>query len=837
MLLMVRGVFLFAAFLGLLHVALGQGKPSKAEPVYAGAKPYVLALERAGNWNFKFAPESGVPEGALKARTVTLWPEGTRDFTDKDKKLWPKEDDPSALVSLSSAKVVVLLNGAGTLSGKPKGGDYKDLLKVEPQELQVTVDDKEIMPDVVATLIQATAHKLVLKPVGGAPGPQWAGIKISGDGILVRKAGPYAKDFPAPQKQGSGADTTPLAVPLVLEIVPWKTTDATIHVVLHDYKSFTYTFKITPPPLKIQPLGDLRKTPRNKGKVSVKLTPETAALKDGVRFKVGETDQPFTPEGATEVDIEKLSGQQASLEFPAKMRDLDPSLGKEIRAGLQVKAPLDAITVLGEVKQAKVFAPRLLPYQKSTLSILLYGADDKPIYLSEEELKQVDVKFTSTQIYREGVITRSQTDRAELLATIVAKQAGNFEPVVTFQGERLEALGEIEAVIVTDFKPVRVKLDLMDERTAKDVFGSEVNKHFYIANVRIYNNLRDDVSGQNLGKSILAYSGSIETRVALEKQRDDTKQKDKWEDATPVDVAATRGSPLDQFFAVAELHKDQIADPRVFGEALGKLWDQLVNKNEPWGGQAQLLEKSKGAREQLRSAMAKKEARPRIAELAADLFNRICTVCCGDTVVQLRPAPVFSGAIRDKALPARTRKEEIQAENRWFLIRYLGDPSAESSLFTYRPYTSEIVIAGAPAREGREPGEMLVRYTQAVFSALGFATATNLLKEGSKSTANTIVTAGATLLSSLQNTFPNLKDLHRQNMLRFLMSPTEEVSFGGDINRVIFFPKGPFRGLGDSKTKYRIKSIDTGYFSIEVAVIEKVRNEGGNVAGGGSNPP
>ena len=62
---------------------------------------------------------------------------------------------------------------------------------------------------------------------------------------------------------------------------------------------------------------------------------------------------------------------------------------------------------------------------------------------------------------------------------------------------------------IAKFAPMKVKLNLMDERTASDLYGSVTNHEYYVLTVRLFNNLKDQDSNENIGSSILAYSASL----------------------------------------------------------------------------------------------------------------------------------------------------------------------------------------------------------------------------------------------------------------------------------------------------------------------------------------
>lgn len=99
--------------------------------------------------------------------------------------------------------------------------------------------------------------------------------------------------------------------------------------------------------------------------------------------------------------------------------------------------------------------------------------------------------------------------------------------IVVIASTRVEARSpEIESRIiigmgeVVGFDFLKVKLNIMDQRTAGDLYGRVTSDEYYVLTVRLFNNLRDEITKQFTGDSILAYSSSIEIAVGLEKRFD-----------------------------------------------------------------------------------------------------------------------------------------------------------------------------------------------------------------------------------------------------------------------------------------------------------------------------
>jgi len=150
-------------------------------------------------------------------------------------------------------------------------------------------------------------------------------------------------------------------------------------------------------------------------------------------------------------------------------------------------------------------------------------------------------------------------------------------------------------------------------------------------------------------------------------------------------------------------------------------------------------------------------------------------------------------------------------------------PSVDSQLhylrhrFRYRPYTFDMMINSLDPREEHSSRALTFKYLGLAGTLASFMSTIKLLdKSGSYITD----TYNGLLLPNLAKIFPDMRDTQRQNFVSMVMKPIEEIPFGSDIARVLFFPKQPFRGLVPGHFT-RISEIDTSYFNITVAVVNK----------------
>ncbi|MEK6299471.1 MAG: hypothetical protein AABO41_02020 [Acidobacteriota bacterium] len=151
-----------------------------------------------------------------------------------------------------------------------------------------------------------------------------------------------------------------------------------------------------------------------------------------------------------------------------------------------------------------------------------------------------------------NTVTVTGLDKPEELPPAAAgskppKRATSFKIRATYQppGEQ-PIVGEflIRVVEGTTFSPLNVKLAIMDDQTAADLYGKVTANEYFITQVRIYNNLKNESNGKFIGASILAFSASIEVSVALEKKFDrksgsvvaNGRDDDKWQPLTDADL-------------------------------------------------------------------------------------------------------------------------------------------------------------------------------------------------------------------------------------------------------------------------------------------------------------
>jgi hypothetical protein len=118
---------------------------------------------------------------------------------------------------------------------------------------------------------------------------------------------------------------------------------------------------------------------------------------------------------------------------------------------------------------------------------------------------------------RRAAIRRAQVERAKRPNVIPIRATAR---AFGDSGVTIPGVAYVQFREITKFQPLSVKLNVMDETTAKDLYGGVAANEYYILMVRLFNDLRDDETKRYTGASIIVYSGSVEVAVNLEKQYD-----------------------------------------------------------------------------------------------------------------------------------------------------------------------------------------------------------------------------------------------------------------------------------------------------------------------------
>ncbi|HYJ88028.1 MAG TPA: hypothetical protein VEW46_18320 [Pyrinomonadaceae bacterium] len=442
--------------------------------------------------------------------------------------------------------------------------------------------------------------------------------------------------------------------------------------------------------------------------------------------------------------------------------------------------------------------------------------------------------------------------------------------------EKVESQVTLRMAEVSKFAKLKVKLNIMDERTASDLYSSVMSNEYYVLTVRLFNNLKDEETREYIGSSILAYSASIEVAVELEKKfdrksgtavpglirkdaakrvadlRSDTVERHAINQATR-DLAFARSSSDDlqnageeeqrRYREVYSLFKeietlaarveDLRRDPPQSAElkAAETQYVDLYTKYQLAIGRAQ---KASEALMSIRENIARAAYRRRPITQALDgdttdvyddgLWHRLTRDDLNIIQPGQPPAEMGRGLFpKARRLEDLSRTVEsgltVSADRRPTEPEVIDPPCIGT--ITYRPFTFEMMVNTVDRRDERGRRSKIFRLLDFVGTATSYVTAVAV--PGSSSDLPLGLEKFRNLLiPGLDRIFPNHKEQQRQNIVSQAMKEIEEIPFGSDITRVIFIPKKNIRGLL-SGHDLRISEICPFYFSVDVAIIQKGR--------------
>lgn len=340
----------------------------------------------------------------------------------------------------------------------------------------------------------------------------------------------------------------------------------------------------------------------------------------------------------------------------------------------------------------------LKPNQSTNITAVLKNGDDvadlatvtKWDYVDDESKLRVVFAPSGQNMIRVTALPGTDSGKAKLKALF--NGAWHDLPEIT-----------IQTFIVTDFKPLQVRFDMVDQQTGRDLFGKKATDDFHIAKIRLFNKLRDS---SNIGNSILVYGESLEVNIALEIKRENGK----WE-------TLKSGEYKDYFGNTNEDPPDN-SDPNV-------------------------------------------------------------------------PKPFFPCT--------RTHQPD-------FIARY-------------RPLTFEMVANTHDRRDDRSTRSRILLGMNSASSLVSFITAIAVPGPGSDLPLG-LDKFRNLLIPSFERLYPNMRELQRQNILSMAMRQLEEVPFGSDITRIVFFPKKPIKGVVPG-ILIRIAGVSISDSCAEVAIIKK----------------
>lgn len=354
---------------------------------------------------------------------------------------------------------------------------------------------------------------------------------------------------------------------------------------------------------------------------------------------------------------------------------------------------------------------------------------------------------------------------------------------------------------VIGFENVSVRVDILDNRMTRDLFGTPANKEFHIAKIRIVNNLTSNQSG-GPGSSILFFSDGLEVRVALEKKFIGNRKKlgnatppEGWQDITADDVRyinAWNSCPLPETRRQFEsdLKTSRLSRCEREFEAV---YESCVQDNIIKETDKQSDKDLKASR--LRQCRAKVES-DKIACRQAVVAEYTLSDCkSGDTDCEFK---------YEFCKEMESNPQSKTTKGHWI---------------AYRPYIFQVVANTHDRRNDRTWRNRFFLGANSLSMMTSFITSFAVPGSGNDLPVG-LDKFQNFFIPTAEKLFPSMRETQRQNIITEVLPPIVEVAYGNDVSKYVFFPKKEIEGvLPDYDV--RISSISIFKIKSEVGIVQK----------------
>ena len=157
--------------------------------------------------------------------------------------------------------------------------------------------------------------------------------------------------------------------------------------------------------------------------------------------------------------------------------------------------------------------------------------------------------------------------------------------------------------------------------------------------------------------------------------------------------------------------------------------------------------------------------------------------------------------------------------------------------FFYRPYSYEIVLNTSTVFEELSGRSRTFKVAEAIGLVTSVVTAVAVPGAGSDLPTG-LDKYRNIFIPGMQRLWKDMTDTHRQNLVSMTLKPIEELPFGAELSKVVFFPKGSFSGFVRGYDT-RISQVCPYYFHATAAVLSNSASQLTPAASGqsGANQP
>lgn len=348
--------------------------------------------------------------------------------------------------------------------------------------------------------------------------------------------------------------------------------------------------------------------------------------------------------------------------------------------------------------------------------------------------------------------------------TITAKIKGDDSSAQSYS---FFAKGEQKII---GFDNVELQLNMMDNRTAKDLFGGVATKDYMIAKLRIFNKVPEDKNG-GPSSSILFFSEGLEVNVSLEKRA--------LENSRVLANNQNGGWKLLDYEDIEYINR----------------WNYIKNRDDILIGKYIKLDGT------ICTEIVKRMSGDPNCQISATEFDRLSFYQELTEICKINPSNPLNSDDTNSC-------QEKLADKHW-----IG----------FRPYAFLIIASTHDRRVDRSIRSRTLFAASAVAGLTSFATAF------SGPAKNSGLLFGLDKFSNLfqpafENLIPSRREVERKNILEMALQPSEEVPYGKEINKVVFIPRTAIQGILPGY-EVRISSVSVYKIKAEASVVQKQKIE------------
>lgn len=354
---------------------------------------------------------------------------------------------------------------------------------------------------------------------------------------------------------------------------------------------------------------------------------------------------------------------------------------------------------------------------------------------------------------------------------------------------------------VVGFQPVDVRIDMLDERTAKDLFGGRAAVEYHIAKIRIVNELDRRLNG-GPASSLIFFSDALELRVSLEKKamkkskggfvpitKDDILFINNWKDCSREDLLRIE------------------ADTRaVGGSTCADLQSVEINRCRAVFARDKSAEKAA----ELEGCIAETRIRRTACERRVLGIAGNCGCVEGDIDCLVRCdfwKSSFSLEQTETEDPKDSDRDDLPLYRRY------------GQVIPFRPYVYQVVANTHDRRADRSWRSRIFLGMNILGAGASFVTAIAVPGIGSDLPLG-LDKYQNLLIPTAEKLFPSMREVQRQNIVSLILPPLVEVPYGTDVSKYVFFPKKQIAGILPNHW-VRITSISSHYIKVKVGVVQK----------------